>query len=129
MDFERVILTIRLALAVLGRPMPAFDLPLRRYWERNHRREPIENYLRRGGLLSRFSAAAVLPQQMQSALSDVTQALLLPGTVGGASPRTATAVAHPLRPAQPAARLLSQPPRHSWYALRWTKAMFLGSVT
>lgn len=84
MDFERVILTIRLAVAALGRPMPAFDLALRRYWEHNHPGEPIEDYLRRGGLLSRFSAAAALPQQMQSALSDVAQALLLPGTVGGA---------------------------------------------
>ncbi|MFC0598292.1 hypothetical protein [Streptomyces palmae] len=40
--------------------------------------------MRRGGLLSRFSAAAALSQQMQSALSDVAQALLLPGTVGSA---------------------------------------------
>ncbi|MEV7501637.1 ATP/GTP-binding protein [Streptomyces sp. NPDC093018] len=83
-DFERVILTIRLAVAALGRPMPAFDLALRRYWEHNHPGEPIEDYLRRGGLLSRFSAAAALPEQMQSALSDIAQALLLPGTVGSA---------------------------------------------
>ncbi|MEE4597999.1 hypothetical protein V2J94_40085 [Streptomyces sp. DSM 41524] len=42
----------------------------------------MEEYLRRGGLASRFGRA--LPQQMQSALSDVAQALLLPGTVGSA---------------------------------------------
>ncbi|MFD9657762.1 hypothetical protein [Streptomyces mirabilis] len=30
-DFERVVVTIRLALAGLGRPLPAFDLTLRRY--------------------------------------------------------------------------------------------------
>ncbi|WP_158754435.1 hypothetical protein [Streptomyces sp. NRRL F-2580] len=31
-DFERVILTIRLALAgALGRPMPSFDVALRNY--------------------------------------------------------------------------------------------------
>lgn len=83
-DFERVILTIRLAVAALGLPMPAFDLALRRYWEHNHPGEPIEDHLRRGGLLSRFSAAAALPQQMQSALSNVAQALLLPGTAGSA---------------------------------------------
>ncbi|WP_324616674.1 ATP/GTP-binding protein [Streptomyces sp. NRRL F-5065] len=84
MDFERVVLTLRLAVAALGRPMPAFDLALRRYWERNHPGEPIEEHLRRGGLLSRFSSAAALPDQMQSALADVAQALLLPGTVGTA---------------------------------------------
>lgn len=80
-DFERVILTIRLALAGLGRPLPAFDIALRRYWEHQHPGEPLEEYLRRGGL-SRFGQA--LPRQMQSALADVAQALLLPGTVGSA---------------------------------------------
>lgn len=79
-DFEHVILTIRLALAELGRPLPAFDLALRRYWEHQHPGEPLEEYLRRGGLASRFGKA--LPQQMQSALGDIAQALLLPGTVG-----------------------------------------------
>jgi len=79
-DFERVVMTIRLALAELGRPLPAFDLALRRYWEANHPGEPLEEYLRRGGLASRFGKA--LPEQVQSALGDVAQALLLPGTVG-----------------------------------------------
>ncbi|MGW0316078.1 ATP/GTP-binding protein [Streptomyces flavidovirens] len=107
MDFERVILTIRLALAALGRPMPAFDLALRRYWERNHPGESIEEYLRRGGLLSRFSAAAALPQQMQSALSDVAQALLLPGTVGGALGHGASALVKALRERRQAVRALA----------------------
>ncbi|MFC9226565.1 hypothetical protein ACFT8W_38560 [Streptomyces hygroscopicus] len=30
-DFERLVLTLRLALSRLGRPLPAFDLALRRY--------------------------------------------------------------------------------------------------
>ncbi|WP_435858303.1 ATP/GTP-binding protein [Streptomyces sparsogenes] len=107
MDFERVILTIRLALTELGRPMPAFDLALRRYWERNHPGEPIEDYLRRGGLLSRFSAAAALPQQMQSALSDVAQALLLPGTVGGALGHGVSALVKALRQRRQAVRALA----------------------
>lgn len=79
-DFERVVLTIRLALAELGHPLPAFDLALRRYWEHQHPGEPLEEYLRRGGLAAR--AGKALPQQMQSVLADVAQALLLPGTVG-----------------------------------------------
>ncbi|MFC9431984.1 hypothetical protein [Streptomyces sp. NPDC056987] len=79
-DFERVILTIRLALAARpSRPLPAFDIALRRYWEHQHPGEPLEEYLRRGGLAGRFGQA--LPQQMQSALADVAAALL-PGTVG-----------------------------------------------
>ncbi|MFJ2650349.1 ATP/GTP-binding protein [Streptomyces sp. NPDC087420] len=106
-DFERVILTIRLAVAALGRPMPAFDLALRRYWEHNHPGEPIEDHLRRGGLLSRFSAAADLPQQMQSALSDIAQALLLPGTVGSALGHGAGALIKALRERRQSVRALA----------------------
>ncbi|MCM2420239.1 ATP/GTP-binding protein [Streptomyces sp. RKAG293] len=106
-DFERIILTIRLAVAALGRPMPAFDLALRRYWEHNHPGEPIEDYLRRGGLLSRFSAAAALPQQMQSALGDVAQALLLPGTVGGALGHGVGALVGALRERRQSVRALA----------------------
>ncbi|MDX2748288.1 ATP/GTP-binding protein [Streptomyces sp. NRRL_B-2557] len=79
-DFERVVLTVRLALTEIGRPLPAFDLALRRYWEHQHPGEPLEEYLRRGGMAGRFGQ--VLPQQMQSALADVAQVLLLPGTIG-----------------------------------------------
>ncbi|MGW0336474.1 hypothetical protein ACWD0J_32285 [Streptomyces sp. NPDC003011] len=81
-DFEQIVLTIRAALTRIGRPLPAFDLALRRYWEANHPGEPLEEYLRRGGLGSRFGQA--MPQQMQSALADVAQALVLPGTIGSA---------------------------------------------
>ncbi|WP_411145460.1 ATP/GTP-binding protein [Streptomyces sp. x-80] len=81
-DFEKVVLSVRLALAAIGRPLPAFDLALRRYWEHQHPGDPLEDFLNRGGLAVRFGKA--LPQQMQSALSDVAQALLLPGTVGSA---------------------------------------------
>ncbi|MBP0456528.1 ATP/GTP-binding protein [Streptomyces bomunensis] len=107
MDFERVILTIRTAFAALGRPMPAFDLALRRYWEHNHPGETIEDHLRQGGLLSRFSAAAALPQQMQSALSDVAQALLLPGTVGSALGHGAGALIKALRERHQSVRALA----------------------
>ncbi|MGW7134028.1 ATP/GTP-binding protein [Streptomyces bobili] len=81
-SFEDIVLTIRAALAELGRPLPAFDIALRRYWEMQHPGESLEEYLRRGGLGARFGKT--MPQQMQSALADVAQALLLPGTVGTA---------------------------------------------
>ncbi|MFE0043826.1 ATP/GTP-binding protein [Streptomyces albireticuli] len=81
-SFEDLVLTIRAALAELGRPLPAFDIALRRYWDAQHPGETLEEYLRRGGLAARFGRR--MPQQMQSALADVAQALLLPGTVGSA---------------------------------------------
>ena len=82
-SFEHVVLSIRLAVTGLGRPMPAFDLALRRYWERQHPGDPLEEYLRRSGsAYARFSHAVELPEQMRSVLADVAQALLLPGTVG-----------------------------------------------
>ncbi|ANZ14812.1 ATP/GTP-binding protein [Streptomyces noursei ATCC 11455] len=104
-DFERVILTIRLALAQLGRPLPAFDLALRRYWEHNHPDESLEEYLRRGGLASRFGRA--LPQQMQSALGDVAQALLLPGTVGTAIGQVTGSLVRALRERRQSIRALA----------------------
>lgn len=94
-DFEQVVLTIRLALTRLGRPLPAFDLALKRYWEHTHPGEPLEDYLRRGGLASRFGQ--VLPQQLQSALADVAQALLLPGTVGSVVGQVTGALVRALR--------------------------------
>ncbi|THA53136.1 ATP/GTP-binding protein [Streptomyces sp. A1136] len=81
-SFEDLVLTIRAALTELGQPLPAFDIALRRYWEQQHPGESLEEYLSSRGLAARFGKA--MPQQMQSALSDVAQALLLPGTVGTA---------------------------------------------
>ncbi|MEV4334271.1 hypothetical protein AB0K02_27700 [Streptomyces sp. NPDC049597] len=46
-DFAQLVLTIRAALAELGRPLPAFDLALRRYGEQQHPGESLEEYLRR----------------------------------------------------------------------------------
>ncbi|MGW2393981.1 ATP/GTP-binding protein [Streptomyces lydicamycinicus] len=104
-DFERVVLTIRLALAQLGRPLPAFDLALRRYWEHHHPGEPLEEYLRRGGLASRFGKA--LPQQVQSALGDVAQALLLPGSVGTAVGQVTGSLVRALRERRQSVRALA----------------------
>ncbi|WP_030814284.1 tetratricopeptide repeat protein [Streptomyces sp. NRRL S-337] len=104
-DFEQIILTIRAALTEIGRPLPAFDVALRRYWEHQHPGEPLEEYLRRGGLASRFGKA--LPQQMQSALSDVAQALLLPGTVGSAVGQVTGSLVRALRERRQTVRALA----------------------
>lgn len=106
-DFERVVLSIRLAIAALGRPMPAFDLALRRHWEHNHPGEPLEEYLRRGGLFGRFSNAINLPGQLQSALADVAQALAMPGTVGGAVGHLTTTLVGALRERRQTVRALA----------------------
>ncbi|MFF7136241.1 MULTISPECIES: ATP/GTP-binding protein [unclassified Streptomyces] len=104
-DFERVVLTIRLALAELGRPLPAFDLALRRYWDQVHPGESLEEYLRRGGLGRRFGRA--VPQQMQSALADIAQALLLPGTVGAVVGQVTGALVRALRDHRASVRALA----------------------
>lgn len=104
-DFEQIVLTIRAALTRIGRPLPAFDLALRRYWEANHPGEPLEEYLRRAGLGSRFGQA--LPQQMQSALADVAQALLLPGTIGSAVGQVTGALIGALRERRQTVRALA----------------------
>ncbi|MGC4984649.1 ATP/GTP-binding protein [Streptomyces sp. DT193] len=104
-SFEDVVLTIRAALAELGRPLPAFDIALRRYWETQHPGEPLEEYLRRGGLAGRFGKA--MPQQMQSALADVAQALLLPGTVGTAAGALVGSLTRALRERQQTVRALA----------------------
>ncbi|GGN64168.1 ATP/GTP-binding protein [Streptomyces kronopolitis] len=104
-DFEQIVLAIRAALAELGRPLPAFDVALRQYWEHQHPGEPLEEYLRRGGPASRFGRA--LPQQMQSALSDVAQALLLPGTVGSAVGQVTGSLVRALRERRQTVRALA----------------------
>ncbi|MEV7417709.1 ATP/GTP-binding protein [Streptomyces sp. NPDC089919] len=105
-DFERVILTVRLALAAhLNRPLPAFDIALRRYWEHQHPGEPLEEYLSRGGLAARFGKQ--LPQQMQSALADIAQALLLPGTIGSAIGQLTGALTTALRERRQTVRALA----------------------
>ncbi|MFH8470391.1 ATP/GTP-binding protein [Streptomyces sp. NPDC017991] len=104
-DFEQVVLTIRAALTRIGRALPAFDLALRRYWEANHPGEPLEEYLRRAGLGSRFGQA--LPQQMQSALADVAQALMLPGTIGSVVGQVTGALIGALRERRQTVRALA----------------------
>lgn len=104
-DFEQIVLTIRAALTKVGRPLPAFDLALRRYWEANHPGEPLEEYLRRAGLGSRFGQA--LPQQMQSALADVAQALMLPGTIGSVVGQVTGALIGALRERRQTVRALA----------------------
>jgi hypothetical protein len=95
-DFERVVVTIRLSVAAaVGRPMPAFDIALRRYWDHRHPGEPLEEYLRRDGLLTRFGQA--LPQQMQAALGEVAQGLALPGMLGSAVGQLTGALVRALR--------------------------------
>ncbi|MGC9495650.1 ATP/GTP-binding protein [Streptomyces sp. WG7] len=81
-DFESLVLAVRLAAAEIGQPMPTFDLALQRYWEHNHPGEPLDEYVRRRTRLSSLPGARNLSGQMQSALADVAQAVALPGTMG-----------------------------------------------
>ncbi|MET9183008.1 ATP/GTP-binding protein [Kitasatospora aureofaciens] len=108
-DFERLVLTLRLALAGLDRALPAFDIALGRYWEHTHPGESLEDYLRRAGLVSRFAKA--LPGQVQAALSKVAEELALPGVVGSAVGQVTTAVVRAVRERRTTARALAGCPR------------------
>ncbi|MER8188572.1 ATP/GTP-binding protein [Kitasatospora sp. NPDC094015] len=109
MDFERLVLTLRLAFAGLDRALPAFDLALVRYWEHNHPGESLEEYLRRAGLVSRMAKA--LPGQVQEALSKVAEELALPGVVGSTVGQVTTAVVRAVRERRATARALAGCPR------------------
>ncbi|MFJ2900221.1 ATP/GTP-binding protein [Streptomyces sp. NPDC087218] len=105
-DFERVILTIRLALAgALGRPMPSFDTALRHYWEHTHPGEPLDEYVRRTGLSGRF--AEMLPGQLQAGVGEMAAALALPGLVGSTAGQLASALVSALRERQERAQALA----------------------
>ncbi|MFE3770796.1 ATP/GTP-binding protein [Streptomyces sp. NPDC059122] len=105
-DFERVLLTVRLALAgAVGRPLPAFDLALRRYWDHNHPGEPLEEYLRRTGLTGRFAQA--LPEHLQAAVGDVISALELPGMVGATVSQITGSLVRALRERRQTVRALA----------------------
>ncbi|MFJ3637544.1 ATP/GTP-binding protein [Streptomyces sp. NPDC090112] len=95
-DFERVILTIRLALAgALGSTLPGFDVALRAYWEHQHPGEPLDEYVRRSGIAGKF--ASVLPGQLQAGVGEIAAALALPGLVGSAAGQLTTALVDALR--------------------------------
>ncbi|GLW58120.1 hypothetical protein [Kitasatospora phosalacinea] len=105
-DFERVVLTIRLALAgAVGLPMPGFDLALRRYWDAQHPGEPLEEYIRRTGLMGKVGQ--LLPGQLGEAVGQIAGALQLPGLVGSAAGQVATALVTALRERREQARALA----------------------
>lgn len=108
MDFESLILAIRLAAAEIGRPMPTFDLALQRYWEHNHPGDTLDEYVRHRTRLSGLPGARNLSSQMQSALGDAAQALALPGTVGSVVSQGLRTVVRALRERQHRVRALAE---------------------
>lgn len=107
LGFEDILLALRLTAGRLGRPMPAFDLALRRYWDVNHPGDPLEAYLRRHGFLRRFATAVSLPEQVQSVLGDIAQAVALPGTLGALVGQTLRSVVGSLREHRQSVRALA----------------------
>ncbi|MEV5138924.1 ATP/GTP-binding protein [Streptomyces syringium] len=95
-DYERVLLTIRLALAGhLGRTLPSFDVALRNYWETVHPGEPLEEYIRRTGIAGKVTN--LLPGQLQAGAGEIAAALQLPGLVGSAAGQLTSALVDALR--------------------------------
>lgn len=107
LGFEDILLALRLTAGRLGRPMPAFDLALRRYWDVNHPGDPLEAYLRRHGFLRRFATAVSLPEQVQSVLGDIAQAIALPGTLGALVGQSLRSVVGSLREHRQSVRALA----------------------
>ncbi|ONK11303.1 hypothetical protein STBA_20340 [Streptomyces sp. MP131-18] len=81
-DLESLMLALRLAVAELGRAMPAFDVAFQRYWHTTHPGEPLDEYLRRRTWFSRLPGSGTISQQMQSVLADAAAAIAFPGTTG-----------------------------------------------
>ncbi|MFJ9447177.1 ATP/GTP-binding protein [Kitasatospora sp. NPDC101235] len=105
-DFEQLVLTLRLALARhVGRGLPAFDIALRRYWDATHPGEPLEEYLRRRGLVA--MAGEALPGQIKNAVGEAAQQLALPGMAGSAAGQVAAALVTALRQRHEKARALA----------------------
>ncbi len=106
-DLESILLALRVAVAELGQPMPAFDLAFHRYWEHNHPGESLADYLRRNSFFSRISSAMSVPDQIQEVITDVAQALLLPGSVGSLVGQTLKLVVSGLRDRNRRAKILA----------------------
>lgn len=107
-DLERVVLSLRLAVTGLQRPMPAFDLAFARYWEQVHPGEDLQDYLHRSSsAFARFADAASLPEQLKDTLADVAQAVAVPGAVVGAAARLASAAARAVRERRSTVRALA----------------------
>jgi hypothetical protein len=105
-DLETILLSLRVAVAELGRPMPAFDLAFHRYWEQNHPGESLADYLRRNSFFGRIGSAMSVPDQIQEVLADLAQALLLPGSIGTLVGQTLKFVVNGLRDRHHRAKLL-----------------------
>ncbi|WP_344967561.1 hypothetical protein [Salinactinospora qingdaonensis] len=106
-NLETVLLAVRLAVAALAPRMPAFDLAFLRYWEDNHPGEPLDEYLRRHTLLSRYSSNEELRAQMESAVQEAAQTLTLPGLLGGLATSGIRALVTMLRERHSKARALA----------------------
>ncbi|KIF01539.1 hypothetical protein PL81_35020, partial [Streptomyces sp. RSD-27] len=105
-DYERVLLTIRLALAGgLGRTLPSFDVALRNYWENVHPGEPLDEYIRRTGIAGKVTN--LLPSQLQAGVGELAAALQLPGLVGSAAGQLTSALVTALRERQERAQALA----------------------
>lgn len=95
-DYERVLLTIRLALAgELGRTLPSFDVALRNYWEAVHPGELLDEYIRRTGIAGKVTN--LLPGQLQAGVGEIAAALQLPGLIGSAAGQITSALVTALR--------------------------------
>lgn len=90
LDLERILVSLRVAMGGLGRPMNAFDIALGRYWEQVHPNESIAEYVRSDSRMARIADALKVPEQITDGLKDV--AIAMGGSSAMASAATQIAV-------------------------------------
>lgn len=107
LDFEDLVLSLRLGVGARGVALPAFDLAFNRYWAINHPGESLAEHLRQRGLVRRLARDLAVPEHVQSALTDIAQSLSLPGTLAGLVATTGRSVVRALREHRQTAHLLA----------------------
>lgn len=71
LDFETMLIILRVAAGQLRQNMTAFDIAFSRYWEYAHPNESFSDYLKRNSSLRRLSNALKLPEQLAKSLEEV----------------------------------------------------------
>jgi hypothetical protein len=82
LDFEALVLTVRGAMGTQLGQLPAFDIGLAVYWDRQHPGIELKAFLGRSSLLSKWSGQVGLADQVQAVLESLLDAP--PGLVGTA---------------------------------------------
>lgn len=71
LDFETMLVILRIAASQLKQNMTAFDITFSRYWAHAHPNERFSDYIQRQSALSKLSGALKLPDQLTKSLEEL----------------------------------------------------------